>query len=219
MRDARSDVARKRLLVLGHDAARWVGVFAEAGGVEVVSEGAVADVIVLEASAAHEIAATLGSHPADRTLVVAPRRLSDPELRAFTATGVHRVIHGASSVLDLAIALSDLLFSSSLEQRSYGRRTGGLPVRVVAADGTFARGRLVAITRAGGVVLTPKRLPEGSAVRLELELGNERPALMGRVAYVSEDRLGVEFALEQSEVAPAMADLRFMSRPKLPTTA
>ncbi|MBI4820619.1 MAG: hypothetical protein HY791_30425 [Deltaproteobacteria bacterium] len=217
MRDSRVD--RKRLLVLGRDAARWVGVFAEANGVEVVSEGSAADVIVLEASAPDEVNVTLRGRPASRTLVVAPRRLSENEVRAFAATGVYRIIHGASSVLDLAVALSDLLFTSSVEQRSYGRRVGGLTVRVVAPDGSFAAGRLVGIARAGGLVLTSKRLPEGSAVRLELELGNERPALKGRVAYVSEDRLGIEFALEQPEVAPAMADLRFMSRPKAPVSA
>lgn len=145
-------------------------------------------------------------------LVVSGRRLRDAEISALKRDGATRVLDRDSSILDLAFVFSDLLFSTRIEQRRYAKSLGGVDVEVAClSTGRSGRGRLLGVARCGAILLTENPLPEGTRIEMRLQLDHRPAALRGRVAYTAEqDReqhVGIEFALDDVEVAPKLPTL------------
>lgn len=208
-----TSLERRRILVRGLRAGPVLAALVEAQGYQALEdeppEGC--DLVILEAEGPDDIPAGAVEGP---LVVLTPRRLRAAEQEAFRARGAQRVLDSESSVLDLAFALSDLLFTTVCQQRRYARLHGGAVVRFAhceaEAPGTRV-GHLLCIARTGSYILSEDLVPEGTPVCLELMAAGRPIPLRGRVAFASagEDLrgFGLEFALDDHEVAPKLSSL------------
>lgn len=205
---AGGDHPRKRIRIAGRRAAGVVRALAEAQGHAIVTGDREAiDLLVLEVSEPREVALHGDGAP---LLAVVDRRLRALESRAFREAGASAVVDAEASVLDLAFALSDLLFGTYVEQRRYGRVHGRTPVRFGINNGLGtprANGVLLDIGRSGAFILSDHRIEEGTPIEMEIGVLDRTIALRGRVAFGAESaerEMAVEFALDDHEVAPKL---------------
>lgn len=200
-----SSEQRKRVRVEGPNVGALVAALAEAEGIDVITDGT-ADLLVLEADCAKAVSELSGGGRIP-LLAVSPRRLRDGERQQLAAAGAARVIDSESTFLDVAFAFSELLFESFAEQRRYGRRLGGLSVQFTpsqSVEGGGVTGRLVGIARAGCFIQSSHPVVAGTAIELHIEIGGRSAPVRGRVAFVDDTGFGVEFALEDHQVAPPL---------------
>lgn len=194
---------RKRIRVEGQRTKGIVRALAVAQGFAVVDEGEPADLAIVEAASA----ADLADQRELPVIALSRRRLRESELRAMREAGARAVTDADSSVLDLAFAISEIAFGTRAAMRRYGRTFGGVPVRFRAAEAGGV-GRLLGIARSGSFIATEERLSEGTPLELELDLSGRTVVLRGRVAFVDEQEsvlgMAIEFALDDSEVAPRL---------------
>ncbi len=198
---------QKQVRVRGDRAASVVGALAVAQGHGVAGDSSRCDLIVVEAQAPDDLPRAKPGRP---MLVVTRRRLRDRDVRAFEAAGAARVVDADSSVLCVAFALSELLFSTLHEQRQYGRQHGGIAVKVRPVHGqseVMAQGHLVDVARAGGFVVTEQSVSEGALVIMEMQVAGHVVELRARVAFMADRGFGVEFARDDHDVAPKLSTL------------
>lgn len=213
---------RKRVLVTGQRTGSLVSALAVAQNIDVAAEDAPGvDLIVLEASTPDEVRSRINGAPR-AMLVVVPRRLREAETKAFRDAGASCVLDADACILDVAFAMSDLLFETIAELRRYGRHFGGLALRFWPLEGgrrsgATAHGHLLGFARSGSFIHTPHVLDEGTSLEMELELAGRRLPIRGRVAYGAEDGLAVEFALDDHEVAPELRAVCSGERSDLPS--
>jgi hypothetical protein len=211
--DHRAKDRRRRVCIAVQGAV--VRALAESQGHEVVGfeeDGAV-DLYVLDGVDIHPLQISAPKVP---ILVVSDRRLKDSDVDDLRRGGSAKVIDRDASILDLAFAFSDLLFETRAEQRRYARRLGGIGVHVKPSQGPELRGRLLGIARCGAILVAGEHLPDGTRIDMRFELARRSISLRGRIAFTAEqDRevhLGVEFALDDVEVAPRLSELMAESR-------
>lgn len=168
-----------------------------------------ADLIVVDGDELHPARVHVPRVP---ILVVSGRRLRDAEISELKRAGATRVLDRDASILDLAFAFSDLLFLTRIEQRRYAKALGGVDVEVAClSTHRSGRGRLLGVARCGAILLTENPLADGTRIEMRFPLDHRPAALRGRVAYTAEqDReqhVGIEFALDDVEVAPKLHTL------------
>jgi hypothetical protein len=212
--------AKKRIRISASRAALGdlVRSLAATSGFEIADQGP-ADLVVVEASNPAHVERAFGPELLP-VLAIAPRRLSYEERNALTGAGAERIVDSTSSLLDLAFALSELLFETAREQRRYHRAFGGLSVRISSPGNVAGAGHLLGLAREGSYVqadLQPAPT-EGAAILLSLDLGRTTIDLRGRVAYAGADGFAVEYALDDRHVAPSLSDLLPVSAPGLTFT-
>ena len=205
--------ARRRVCVSRKHAGGAVSALAETQGHEVVGfeDDGRFDLIVIDGDEIHPLQMRSREAP---VLVLALRRLRDPEITDFKRAGATRVLDGDASLLDLAFAMSDLLFDTRIEQRRYAKHLGGVSVEVISLDeNQRSTGSLLGIARCGAILLTRERILEGTRIEMRFTLAEYPVALRGRAAYVDElnQHVGIEFALDDA-VAPKMSELGLASR-------
>jgi hypothetical protein len=206
--------ARRRICLSRKHLGGAVSALAEAQGHEVVGfeDDGRFDLIVIDGEEIHPLQMSSREAP---VLVMSLRRLRDPEITDFKRSGATRVLDGDASLLDLAFAMSDLLFDTRTEQRRYAKTLGGVTVEVLTLDDQKrSSGSLLGIARCGAILLTRERIVEGTRIEMRFTLAGSAVALRGRVAYVDElnQHVGIEFALDDA-VAPKMSELGLMARP------
>lgn len=193
---------RRRICVSGTSGvADAVRALAETQGHTVVDfdgEGPT-DLMVVDGHEVHPLQVTMPDIP---ILVVTAKRLKPSAVAELIRSGADRVLDRDANLLDLAFAFSDLLFQTRVEQRRYANQNGGVVVEV--ASPTSAPGRLVCVARCGALLMTDERLADGTRVEMRFELAHRPIALRGRVAYTAECHVGIEFALDDVEVAPKL---------------
>jgi hypothetical protein len=203
-------LTRRCISLRGGTVADVVGGLAEALGHTVAGPRQdEADLVLLEAESPDLLSTHRGLAP---ILVVVPRRLRDSERRAFLEAGAARVADSESSLLELAFMIEGLLFPTLRLQRRYARQFGGIGTWFWPTEGARrGKGSLVALSQAGAYLVTDEPLAEGTPITMAIGVAGRTIELRGRVTYVadSEDQkgFGVEFALEDPEVAPRLADL------------
>jgi hypothetical protein len=199
----------KRQVCVGEGrAASVVATLAEALGYHVARGSGVQrldvcrDLWVVEATQPEALAPY---HGAARLLVVAPRRLRAGEAHRLRAGGAHRVLDTEACLLEVAFALTDLLFETCHHQRRYAEEHGGLAVHFLDDAGQPQQGRLTGIAHRGGAVTAEQAPPDGATVVLTAEVGPWEVPIRGRVAFVDsalKPGFGLEFALDDQALAP-----------------
>jgi hypothetical protein len=197
---------RKRIRVEGDSAAAIARALSEIQGHLVVEEDAMElDLLVLDAKSPEDLRKMDDRVP---KIAVVRRRLRASEQQAFKDAGARVVIDAESNVLDAAFAFSDLLFTSSLQGRRYGRAYGGTTVRFRALDDSVCgAGILLDMGRRGALIVSDCRVGEGRPIELEIGLSDRTIPLRARVAFSekrSEHEIAIEFAIDDHEVAPKL---------------
>jgi hypothetical protein len=202
---------KHRIVVRGRERAARVASIARAIGVEVVDEGPYDWAIVEtdDPGALEQVDA-----PA---LVIAPRRLWHAQVVSLTGAGARRVLDAEATVLDVLLALTELCFVTTAEQRRWWRKIGGLvlTVRDVERD-RLVEGRLAGITRTALFAQLSSRVDEGARVELSIDTPGGRAAIGGRVAYAAEDAVAIELDLGDPN---ASAKIERLDVPKRPSRA
>ncbi len=185
---------RHRIAVRGHDRAARVAAIARAIGVEVVEDGPI-DWAVVETDDPAALAAV--EVP---VLVIAPRRLRHAQIVALAEAGAQRVLDAEATVLDVLLALTELSFSTTAEQRRWWRKIGGLvlTVRDVASN-HLVEGRLAGLTRTAVFAQLSTRIGEGARIELSIDTPGGRAVIGGRVAYAVDDAVAIELDLGRPE--------------------
>lgn len=181
---------RHRIAIRGQERARRVGAIARAIGVEVVEDGPV-DWTVLETDDPAVVAA------AERVaLVLAPRKLWHAQRVALAAAGAQRVLDAEACVLDVLLALTELSFATTAEQRRWWRKVGGLVITARdVVSGHVVEGRLAGLTRTAVFAQLSTRIAEGARIELSIDTPGGKAACAGRVAYAAEDAVAIELEL------------------------
>lgn len=203
-------IERKRILIRSSKDADLIAALARILGLEIASGPEEShDLVVLEADRVEDLPPA--SERRAPLMLIASRRLRYGEAEALRAAGARFVLDAEASLLDLAFALSELLFETISEQRRYWRSLGGAEVLYwrlgPTAESKPEVAHLVGLAREGGCLRASQRLPEGTVIEIALDLPSGPARIRGRVAYAAEDGFAVEFALDDQHVAPRLAAL------------
>lgn len=201
---------RHRIAIHGQERARRVGAIARAIGVEVVEDGPV-DWTVLETDDPAVVAAS--EHVA---LVLAPRKLWHAQRVALAAAGAQRVLDVEACVLDVLLALTELSFATTAEQRRWWRKAGGLVITARdLVSGHVVEGRLAGLTRTAVFAQLSTRIAEGARIELSIDTPGGKAVCAGRVAYAADDAVAIE--LEPGDVS--LGKVERLDMPKRPSRA
>lgn len=206
---------RPRICVRGQERAARVAAIARAIGVEVVEEGADAgpiDWAVVETDDPAALAAVQVP-----SLVIAPRRLRHAQIVALAEAGAQRVLDAEATVLDVLLALTELSFSTTAEQRCWWRKLGGMTLTVRdVVSGQVVEGLLAGLTRTAAFAQLTARVAEGARIELSIDTPGGKAVIGGRVAYAVDDAVAIELDLGLPE---SSAKIERLDLPRKPSRA
>lgn len=199
---------RHRIAVRGQERALRVAAIARAIGVEITDDGPV-DWAIVETEDPAALAAV--EVP---VLALASRRLRHAQRVALADAGAQRILDGDATVLDVLLALSEMSFSTTAEQRRWWRKVGGLVLTLQdRATGHVAEGRLAGLTRTAVFAQLSTRVPEGARVEVSIDTPGGRAVIGGRVAYAADDAVAIELDLGHPESSARIERLEVAKRP------
>ncbi len=204
------ELEKKRIYADGDRAAGVVAALARIQGYALVNSPESADLQVIDAHLPERLQQALQQNCP--VVALSERRLRPMEITALREMGAAKVLHGESSVLDVAFVLSDLLFETSHAHRRYARQLGGVPVQFTGVDGDEpswpTQAQLLGLSRWGAYLQTTARYPARTQLDIAFTVANRKVVLRCRVACLcGDDLMGVEFALDHHEVAPPVGVL------------
>ena len=179
---------RRRAIVRGGERAERVASIARAMGIEVVAEGP-AELAILETDDPAVVAAA--GAPA---LILVPRRLWAAQTKVLEDAGARRIVEGDATVLDVLVAVTEILFSTCAEQRRWWKRGPGLALELSSPAGSTS-GRLVGLTRTGVMAQLASPIAADARVEIAIDTPAGRATVHGRVAYSADDAVAIELDL------------------------